>query len=130
METLPNGLRRNVTLKFYSYFKILLRLRYRNTRFDCVGPHFIKYLLAATYTAFLQFFLSNGFVRRDLQIPTVSNRQNCVDLRKCCIFGKSLYFINIYCKHETYPLLDIVSTSYSLCQSFIISLIINQKTRF
>ena len=41
METPPNVMRRNVTSKFYFYFKILLSSKYCNTRFDCVYPHFI-----------------------------------------------------------------------------------------
>ena len=41
METPPKVIRRNVTSKFYSYFKVLLSSRHCNTRFDCVRPHFI-----------------------------------------------------------------------------------------
>ena len=53
METPPNVMRRNVTSKFYSYFKILLSLKYCNTRFDCVCPHFIIYSLTATYPVYV-----------------------------------------------------------------------------
>ena len=46
-------------------------------------------------------------------------------------FSGSHYFKSIYLlQARNISILDIVSTSYSLCQSFIISLNIGQKTRY
>ena len=70
METPPNVMRRSVTSKLYS-FKILLSLiAYAQILFNTY-----KLQRARLMFVKLRGFLSNGFVSRVLQIPTLSNRQ-------------------------------------------------------
>ena len=69
----------------------------------------------------LRGFLSNAFVSRVLQIPTLSNRQiKLLRFSTMLIFLRS-HFLKVYrdlqqCRNIF--ILDMVSTTYSLCQSF------------
>ena len=67
-------------------------------------------------------FLSNGFVARVLQIPTLSNRQIKLlyKIFDNVAFSRS-HFLKVYrdlLQCRSVFILDIVSTSYGLCQSF------------
>ena len=54
-----------------------------------------------------------------------------VKIFKNVAFSGSHFLKSIYLLQAQYvSILDIVSTSYSLCQSFVISLNIGQKTRY
>ena len=71
-------------------------------------------------------------VFRVLQAPTVSNRiDKTVKIFENVAFLASHFFKSIYLlQARNISILDIVSTSYSLCQFFIISLNIGQKTGY
>ena len=80
--------------------------------------------------------LSNEVVyRMDLSVESCKYRLCQIDktvkiFDNVAFSGSHFLKIYIYCKLETYLFLDIVRTSYRLCQSFIISLNIGQKTRY
>ena len=78
METPPNVMRRNVTSKFYSYFKILLSSKYCNTRFDCVCPHFNLILINCSVHG-LYLLSSEVVYRMDLSVRSCKYRLCQID---------------------------------------------------